>query len=38
MADMKALQVTRHGPPGEVLAVRTVVEIDRTDGEASAME
>lgn len=21
---MKALQVTRHGPPGEVLAVRTV--------------
>ena len=24
MADMKALQVTRHGPPGEVLAVRTV--------------
>jgi NADPH:quinone reductase len=24
MADMKALQVTRHGPPGEVLAVRTL--------------
>ena len=24
MADMKALQVTRHGPPGEVLEVRTV--------------
>ena len=24
MADMKALQVTRHGRPGEVLAVRTV--------------
>ena len=24
MADMKALQVTRHGPPGDVLAVRTL--------------
>jgi NADPH2:quinone reductase len=24
MADMKALQVTRHGPPGDVLEVRTV--------------
>jgi NADPH:quinone reductase-like Zn-dependent oxidoreductase len=24
VADMNALQVTRHGPPGEVLAVRAV--------------
>src|SRR5580658_2422700 len=31
--DMKALQVTSHGPPGEVLAVQTVVRPEPGPGE-----
>ena len=33
MADMKAVQVTRHGQPGEVLAVRTIAVPEPGPGE-----
>ena len=33
MADMKAVQVTRHGPPGEVLLVQTVERPEPGPGE-----
>ena len=33
MADMKAVQVTRHGPPGEVLAVQTIAVPEPGPGE-----
>jgi NADPH2:quinone reductase len=33
VADMKAVQVTRHGPPGEVLAVQTIARPEPGPGE-----